>query len=138
MDLSEYIQPGMVEEISFQVEPEYTAQHIGSGSLRVLATPILIRFMEATSHRLLARRLPEGWSSVGTLVEVRHVAPTPAGETVRVRTEVVQVDGLRVTFSVNAWDPVEQVGEGRHQRMVIDEARFLKRVAAKSAGGDAS
>ncbi len=131
MDLSALIQPGMILETTFQVEAQHSAAHIGSGSLRVLATPIMIAFMESTSHRLLAQRLPPGYSSVGMLVNVRHLAPSPMGSTVRVRSEVLEVDGLRVTFKVQAWDQSEQIGDGQHQRVVIDEARFLRRVEAK-------
>ena len=135
MDLSALIKPGMSLETTFQVEAQHSAAHIGSGSLRVLATPVMIAFMESTSHRLLAQRLPAGYSSVGMLVNVRHLAPTPLGSSVRVLSEVLEVDGLRVTFSVHAWDQSEQIGDGQHQRMVIDEARFLRRVEAKSSSG---
>ena len=135
MDLTEFIKPGMTLETTFQVEAQHSAAHIGSGSLRVLATPVMISFMESTSHRLLAQCLPEGYSSVGMLVNVRHLAPTPLGSNVRVVSEVVEVEGLRVTFSVRAWDQSEQIGDGQHQRMVIDEARFLRRVEAKSSAG---
>jgi len=135
MDLSALIKPGMSLETTFQVEAQHSAAQIGSGSLRVLATPIMIAFMESTSHRLLAQRLPAGYSSVGMLVNVRHLAPTLLGSSVRVLSEVLEVDGLRVTFSVQAWDQSEQIGDGQHQRMVIDEARFLRRVEAKSSSG---
>jgi fluoroacetyl-CoA thioesterase len=93
----------------------------------------LIAQMEGASHRLLAKHLPEGYSSVGIYVDMRHLAPTPLGDTVRVQTEVLSVDGWTVAFSVRAWDSTEQIGECKHERFVIDEARFLKRVRAKSA-----
>ena len=131
MDISEFIHPGMSLETTFTVEAQHSAQHLGSGSLRVLATPIMIAFMENTSHRLLAQHLPQGYSSVGVLVNVRHLAPTPLGCSVRVRSEITEVDGLKVTFKVQAWDESEPVGEGQHQRMVIDQARFLRRVEEK-------
>lgn len=132
LDLEEMIQPGMSLEATFTVEAQHSAAHIGSGSLRILATPILIGFMESTSHRLLAQHLPQGYSSVGILVNVRHLAPTPLGSTVRVKSEVQALDGIRVVFRVLAWDSSELIGEGEHQRMVIDEARFLRRVGSKS------
>ena len=135
MDLSALIKPGMSLETTFQVEAQHSAAHIGSGSLRVLATPVMIAFMESTSHRLLAQRLPAGYSSVGMLVNIRHLAPTPLGSSVRVLSEVLEVDGLRVTFSVQAWDQSEPIGDGQHQRMVIEEARFLRRIEAKSSSG---
>lgn len=134
MDLTEIIQPGLVKEESFPVDEDKTARHVGSGSSRVLATPWLIAFMERLSHRLLAERLPAGFSSVGAHVDVRHLAPTPLGSNVRVRTEVTALEGWRVSFVVQAWDETELVGEGTHQRVVIDEARFLRRVEAKQQG----
>lgn len=133
MELSEFIQPGMTNEETIRVEEQNLARHIGSGSLRVLATPAMIAFIERISHQLLAKHLPEGYSSVGTLVNVRHLAPTPLGSQVRVRTEVTGVEGPLVTFRVEAWDESEQIGSGEHLRAVIDEARFLRRVASKSS-----
>jgi fluoroacetyl-CoA thioesterase len=135
MDFNECITVGMKHENTFQVDEQYTAFHIGSGALRVLATPSMIGFMERTSHQLLMRCLPEGYSSVGSLVDVRHLAPTPMGWTVRITSEVVEVDGRKVTLAVEAWDGQEKVGEGRHQRVVIDLNRFLSRVEAKRQGG---
>jgi len=131
MDVTEYVQPGMKKEISFTVEEGHTAVHVGSGSVKVLATPIMIAFMERAARDLLEECLPEGYSSVGVHVDVRHLAPTPLGGAVRVACEVLDVDGRNVAFGVNAWDAQEQVGEGRHQRVVIDIARFLQRAEAK-------
>src|SRR5512146_749046 len=132
MNIGDFIQPGMINEMTFQVGEEQLAAHIGSGTLRVLATPAMIGFMERVSQLLLAERLPEGYSSVGALVEARHLAPTPFGFEVRVKSEVLAVEGNRVTFHVQAWDPVEQIGDARHDRIVIEESRFLRRVTAKS------
>jgi predicted thioesterase len=134
MEFSECIEIGMKHEATFQVDEQYTAFHIGSGSLRVLATPSMIGFMERISHQLLRRCLPEGYSSVGAVVDVRHLAPTPLGWTVRVTSEVIEVEGRKVTLAVEAWDDQEKVGEGRHQRVVIDLNRFLQRVEAKQKG----
>ena len=133
MEVKDVVQVGAAEERVFRVEERFTATHIGSGSLAVLATPSMIGFMEWVACDLLARRLPEGLSSVGILVEVRHLAPTPMGKEVRVRSEVTEVDGRRVTFTVQAWDAVELVGEGRHQRAVVEVSRFLHRVKSKEA-----
>jgi predicted thioesterase len=133
MDLSELIHPGMIREDSFPITPENSAIHIGSGSSRVLATPWMIAFMERVSHRLLTCCLPEGSSSVGTHLDVRHLAPTPVGATIRVRAEVLSLDGNHVYFSIEAWDDLEKIGEGKHERVVIDEARFLNRVEKKKA-----
>jgi len=98
----------------------------------VLATPWMIAFMERNARRLLGERLPAGYSSVGSHVDVRHLAPTPVGGRVRVRAEVLAVDGWKVEFVIQAWDEQELIGEGRHQRVVIEEERFLRRVARKN------
>jgi len=131
MELSELIQSGMTNEATFLVEEEHLARQVGSGSLRVLATPWMITFMERVSHRLLTCCLPEGQSSVGAWLEVRHLAPTPLGGIVRVRSEVISVDGIKVFFKVEAWDEVEQVGVAQHERVVIDTGRFFKRIEKK-------
>jgi predicted thioesterase len=133
METHEMIQPGMVREETFTVNAENTAYHLGSGASRVLATPWLIAFIERTAHRLLSCCLPEGTSSVGTHLDVRHLAPTPQDSQVRIRAEVLSIEGMKVYFSVEAWDELEKVGEGRHERVVIEEARFLRRVEKKIA-----
>ena len=135
MDVTEFVQPGMKKEINFTVEEQHTAVHVGSGSVKGLATPVMIAFMERAARDLLEECLPEGYSSVGVHVDVRHLAPTPQGGEVRVRAEVLSLDGRRVDFTVQAWDAVELVGEGCHQRVVIDEARFAQRVQGKAGGG---
>jgi len=132
MDFSQIYQPGMTYEDNYIVGEQDLASHIGSGASRVLATPCMILFMERTAHRLLAKKLPDGYSSVGVVVHVEHLAPTPLGNTVHVLAKVEAMDGLKVTFTIEAWDEVEKIGQGTHQRFIIDEARFLKRVQSKS------
>ena len=135
MDISSLVHPGQTREEAFLVEEEHSALTVGSGSARVLATPWMIAFAERTAYRLLAERLPAGSSSVGVLVEISHKAPTPVGNRVRVSAEVSEINGLWVTFKVRILDDYELIGEGRHQRVVIDEARFESRVAAKRPTG---
>jgi fluoroacetyl-CoA thioesterase len=134
MDLTNLFHPGMSHEETFTVEERQLASHLGSGSIRVLATPAMIALMEKTSLDLLAQQLPSGQTSVGARVDVRHLAPTPLGMQVRIRAEILSIDGILVKFKVEAWDAQELVGEGIHLRAVIDEARFLQRVTAKSGG----
>ena len=131
MDLENVLKKGMTREETFQVAEEHAAAHVGSGGSRVLATPWMIAFMERVAYRLLAEHLPEGESSVGVLVDIHHLAPTPVGKSVRVKAEISDLAGSKVTFSVQAWDHVEKIGEGNHRRLVINEARFLRRVEAK-------
>jgi fluoroacetyl-CoA thioesterase len=131
MEVTEYIQPGMVREDTYTVEGEHSAAHIGSGSVSVLATPWMIAFMERTARDLMAERLPAGFSSVGVVVNIRHLAPTPVGSRVRVRAEVQSAAGVRVVFTIQVWDEQELAGDGLHERVVIEEARFMRRVEAK-------
>ena len=131
MDLDKLIQIGNIQEESFQVADEHSAIQVGSGGAQVLATPWLIAFMERVAYRMLEDVLPEGQSSVGVLVDVRHIAPTPIGRKVRVHAEVEDLQGSEVVFKVQAWDQVEKIGQGNHHRVVIDEARFLKRLEGK-------
>lgn len=131
MNLSELLQPGTRNEDHFTVTDQITAYQVGSGSARVLATPWLVAYMERTAHRMLTCCLPEGYSSVGTMVNIRHLAPTPLGAEVRVEAEVCSLEGNRVYFAIRAWDNVEMVAEGEHERAVIEEARFLRRVEKK-------
>ncbi len=133
MEVRELIHAGMTREDNFEITLENSALHLGSGSARVLATPSMIMYMERVSHRLLTCCLPEGYSSVGVHVDIRHLAPTPVGATIRVKVEVLLVDGNRVDYAVEAWDNLEKIGEGTHERVVIEEARFWKRVEKKMA-----
>jgi fluoroacetyl-CoA thioesterase len=131
INISECIKIGLTEEATFHVQDEHMAVHVGSGSSRVLATPWMIAFMERASHRLMTACLPEGYTSVGIHVDVRHLAASPVGSTIRVISEVHSVDGLQVTFAVQAWDKFEKIGEGFHKRYVVDQSRFLEKVEAK-------
>lgn len=132
MEFAARIPVGLKEEVVFPVDETVAAAHIGSGARRVLSTPAMIGFMERVSHLLIAHHLPDGYSSVGVAVEVRHLAATPLGSAVRIISQVIEVDGRRVLLSVEAWDEQEKVGEGRHQRAIIDLERFLQRVDEKA------
>jgi fluoroacetyl-CoA thioesterase len=133
MDLDSIFQVGKQREDTFIVQEQHSASQVGSGSLRVLATPILIARIERISHQLLAERLSPGFSSVGAQIQIRHLAPSPIGSTIKIRSEIQAVDGLRVSFIVQAWDQEEEIGTGEHIRFVIEEERFLRRVSAKAA-----
>jgi fluoroacetyl-CoA thioesterase len=132
MDFEELFRPGMSQEETSLVEEQHTAAHVGSGSMRVLATPWMIAFMEHVARKLMGEHLPEGYSSVGVRVDVSHLAPTPVGSWVKARAEIISVEGSKVNFKVEAWEGEEKIGDGQHQRVVIDEARFFRRIAAKT------
>lgn len=111
-----------------------TAVMQGSGTVPVLATPRLLALMEAAAVAALNGVLPEGETTVGTKVELEHVAATPVGMEVSARAELVEVEGRRLVFAVEARDSAGIVGRGRHERLAVDEARFLDRVVKRKKG----
>jgi fluoroacetyl-CoA thioesterase len=125
------IQAGLAAERSETVVESLLATRLGSGSVEVYATPAMVALMESAAVAAIEGLLPEGQSSVGIALDVRHLAATPPGQRVRARAEVVEVDGRKVTFQVQAWDEQELIGEGTHTRYVIDVARFMQRVRSK-------
>lgn len=126
------ITPSVKGEKTVTVTPDLTAKHLGSGGLAVFATPAMVALMEGAAVMAIDPLLPEGQASVGISLEIKHLAATPLGLTVRAEAEVTAVDGKRVMFTVRAWDTHELIGEGTHTRYIIDTARFKERVEAKS------
>lgn len=124
---------GLTGEVRRQVEDQHTAQHLGSGNVHVLATPIMIALMENAAVEAVDHLLPAGQRTVGIHVDVEHTALTPAGMEAIVRAELTGVDGRILTFHVTAEDEIEQVGVGTHKRAIIDVARFQDRVEEKRA-----
>ena len=123
--------PRLNAEIEHLVTDEDTAARWGSGLVPVFSTPALVGLMESAAVKILEGRLPPGQSSVGTRIDVRHLAATPVGMQVRARAELVSVDGRKLVFTIQAWDEVELIGEATHERYVIDEAKFLAKVREK-------
>lgn len=127
----EGLAPGLRGEARLVVREEDTAQHLGSGNVAVLATPRMIALMEKASVKAVDHLLPPGQATVGSEIRVRHLAATPQGMEVTVRSELVEVEGRRLTFKVEAFDEREKIGEGTHIRFVIDLDRFREKVKAK-------
>lgn len=123
---------GLVAEITHTVGEQDTAATYGSGLVPVLSTPHLIALMERASQTAIQPSLESNQSAVGVRVDMQHLAATPVGMEVRVRAELVEIDGRRLRFHIEAWDEVERIGEADHQRFVIDTDRFMRRVEAKS------
>lgn len=127
-------EPGLVNEINIIVQESETARASGGETLpAVLSTPRMIGYLERTAHLGVLPYLKEGQTTVGTVVNVKHLAATPVGMEVRFRAELTALDGRRLTFKVEAWDAVEKIAEGEHERFIIDTARFDKRLAEKQA-----
>jgi predicted thioesterase len=126
------ITSGLTGEHSITVTEALTAQAMGSGDLPVFATPAMIALMEAAAVAALSGYLAEGETSVGTLVEIKHLAATPLGQVVRAQATITAVEGRQITFTVQAWDAQDLVGEGKHVRRVIERERFMRRVNEKN------
>jgi fluoroacetyl-CoA thioesterase len=127
-------EPGAVHEVSRTVTADVTADAMGNRGVQVLATPFLIGLLENAAAGVLIPHLPPGASTVGTMVEMRHLAATPVGMTVRARATLLEGDGRRFLFQVEAWDDKDKVAEGRHERAIVPNlARFLERVMKKGA-----
>lgn len=117
--------PGLRAQLVIAVEMEDTAKKVGSGDVPVLATPRLLALAEAATVRAVERHLEAGRTSVGTRVELEHLAASPLGSRVQVGVELTEIDGRRLVFAFEAHDDHSVVGKGTIERVVVDRARFL-------------
>jgi fluoroacetyl-CoA thioesterase len=125
------IRTGLTGTYEVVVGEEHTAPFVGSGKVRVLATPVMINLFEAAALEAAERHLPAGHQSLGIHLDVRHIAATPVGMRVRATAEVVKVEGRTLTFRLEAHDEKELIGDGTHQRVVVNVERFDLRVQKK-------
>jgi predicted thioesterase len=126
---------GLTGTAQIRVAEEHTAPRVGSGKVRVLATPVMINVIEAAALAAIEHLLAPGYQSLGTRLDVRHIAATPVGMKVTASATVTHVDGRTVTFRVEARDEKDLIGEGTHERVVVNVAKFDARVQKKLAGG---
>ena len=127
----ERLKAGITGSAGLRVGEEHTAPRVGSGKVHVLATPVMINLIEAAALDAVERLLPPGYQSLGTLLQVRHIAATPVGMRVRASATVTKVEGRTVFFRVEAHDERELVGDGTHERVVVNVAKFDARVQRK-------
>ncbi|MCC7156522.1 MAG: thioesterase family protein [Bryobacterales bacterium] len=125
------ITPGLTGERRILVTPDIAIDFLGLDTARVLSTPHMIMYMEITSRDTVKGALGAGYDTVGTIVNIRHLAAAPLGSSVRFISTVERVDGNRVTFHVEAWDDVEKIGEGSHERAIVNVSKFAARLAGK-------
>lgn len=123
--------PGLAGEAESVVSPANMASAVGSGGVDVFSTPMMIALMEAAAFQAVQEHLGPGESTVGTLVNIRHLAATPGGMRVRAVARLTLVEGKRLLFTVEAFDEKERIGEGQHERFVVHLSRFMERVAQK-------
>ena len=116
------------------VTPEKTALAMGSGTLPVLATPAMAALMEDTAKNSIAEELEEGYTTVGTVLDLKHLAPTPAGMQVSCESVLTAVEGRTFRFTLAVSDEAGPVGEGYHERVMVRADRFLEKANARKAG----
>lgn len=122
---------GMKGCVSSLVEPEDTAEIVGSGSLKVFATPCMAAMMEGAACEAIQEALPEEQTSVGVSLNIEHISATPVGMEVRAEAEVTAIDGKKITFQVAAFDEKGEIGRGTHQRVLVNAQKFLDRTYDK-------
>ena len=131
MNTASALHPGLTAYVEIVVAEQHTAPHIGSGLVRVLATPVMVNLMEAAALKAVEGLLPAGYQTVGTRLDITHVAATPVGLRVRAYAELVNIETRTLTFSIRAEDERELIREGSHQRIIINLERFDQRMHDK-------
>ncbi len=119
------MQTGIKGEKEVLVTPQMCADAVGSGDMPVFATPQMVALMEGAAAQSVQAALPEGSTTVGTALDIRHIAATKPGARVRAESELLQADGRKLSFHVQAWEGEKLIGEGTHMRVIVDRQRFL-------------
>ena len=127
------LEPGATNTIAIVVDESMTADRFGNSGVQVLATPMLVSYFELAAHQLAMRALGPGQGTVGSHIDIRHLAATPIGMRVTFRATLTERDGRRLVFRVEADDEHERIGEGTHERFVVDMKRFMGRIAGKGS-----
>ena len=131
MDARNVIKIGMSAERTLVVPPERTVGHFLPGMPMVFATPMMILEMESAATEAISKYLAPGWVTVGTEVDIRHLAASPLGATIRTTAKVIAVQRRAIRFEVEAFDDHRRIGEGRHARGLVNLESFNRRLAAK-------
>ena len=119
---------GIKKEMEFTVREEDTASFLGSGDVSVLSTPAMISMMENTSRLLVQEKLPEGYTTVGTHVDISHLKAAPLGAKIIIRSELIKQEGRKLLFKVEAFWKDAKIGEGTHERFIVNREKFLKKL----------
>lgn len=127
------ITAGATGTATLLVADEHTAPRVGSGAIHVLATPVMINLFEAAALDACEGMLPAGHQSLGTKLNISHIAATPVGMRVTATATVVKTEGRNIHFAISARDERDLIGEGSHERVVVNVARFDKRIQEKMA-----
>ena len=130
------LKPGLQASTEILVGTRDTAHHVGSGKIKVLATPVMVMLLEEAALNAVEGFLPSGYQTVGTHLDISHIAATPVGMRVKACAEVTEITGRKLTFRVWAEDERERIGEGTHERIIVEVERFDKRASAKMSKRD--
>ncbi len=135
MSTADKLRPGLSGETEIVVGTRDTAPHVGSGKIKVLATPVMVNMMEEAALNAVEGLLPAGHQTVGIRLDITHIAATPVGMRVKARAELTKIDGRKLTFRVSAEDEKDLIGEGLHERIIVNVERFDKRTQEKAGVG---
>ena len=124
--------PGQHASTEIVVGTRDTAHHVGSGKIKVLATPVMVMLLEEAALNAVEGLLPEGYQTVGTRLDIKHIAATPVGMRVNAHAEVINVTGRTIVFKIWADDECERISEGEHERVVVELQRFDNRIQQKT------
>ncbi len=127
------LKTGMNAKMEIIVKESETAASYGSGGVNVYATPAMIGLIENTSLNAVDPFLPEGYATVGTHLDVKHLAATPVGMRVSARAELIEIDRKKLVFKVEAFDEKDKIGEGTHSRFIIEKKKFIKMTEEKAS-----
>jgi len=125
---------GRTYQSQSRVEEWMTAEKAGNKGVDVLSTPMLLQLVEEAAMQCIAPTMEEGQISLGTHIDLAHLAATPVGQIIRIEVEVLKTDGKRVEFAFNAFDEREKIAEGTHERYVAERTKFLERLEEKNLG----
>ncbi len=126
------LDPHLSSERQFIVEEHHIAKFLGTGDIAVLSTPSMIMFMEHTCRLAADEQLQDPYTTVGVRVDVSHLAPAPRGAIVKIEVKLKNQDGRKLTFEVVAWWKNTKIGEGTHERFIIDRNQFIKKLKTQS------
>ena len=129
IDGADNLSIGAIHSFDIIVDNHHTALSMGSGDVEVYATPCLILHMEAAASAIAQKGLDDGFCSVGTVVNITHSAATPVGMKVSISAKLISIDGRKLVFEVSAFDERGPIGNGLHERMVVNKLKFIERVA---------
>lgn len=131
MEMEFNLSIGMSAKVEITVELKDTAVSFGSGGVKVLATPMMIGIMENAALKAVDANLPEGYATVGTHLDVKHLTATPIGMKAYAEAELIKIEGKKLLFNVTAYDEKEKIGEGTHTRYIIAVDPFIERTNEK-------